>query len=243
MTAIRVALGLWYTERMAAQSGTHTQGQSGAQSASMRCVVWCAQGVALDGQLQAALGARQELRASVVTSCFAALAELLISGAEGEPRVLVLQEPATLAGAAEVLARLERHLPSAKVWVFTAQPKPTLRGLRAGDLVVAGRAVAAEQSFKRVPQVVVVPGIGAKLRGEKQEWTPRVVGEGLDKGGAGPETRSAQSGVPDNSQPAAMPPAAGNPSGSSVGGVRPTSLLSDEELSMLLANDQNREHT
>lgn len=227
---------------MAAQMATHTQGQSGAKSASMRCVVWCAQGVALDGQLQAALGARQDLRASVVTSCFAALAELLIGAADGEPRALVLQEPATLAGAAEVLARLERHLPRVKVWVFTAQPKPTLRGLRTGDLVAPTRAATAP-TFNRVPQVVVVPGIGAKLRGEKQEWTPRVVGEGLDTRGAGPETRSVQSGVPDNSEPSVMTPAAGNPSGSSVGGMRPTSLLSDEELSMLLANDQDREHT
>lgn len=237
---------------MAAQTGTHTQGRSGAQAATMRCVVWCAQGVALDGQLRAALDARQELRACVVTSCFAALAELLIGGADGEPRVLVLQEPRTLAGAAEVLARLERYLPSVKVWVFTSQPKPTLRGLQSSDLAAARPVVGVavvkgvpQGGFsvapKVVPKVVVVPGIAAKLRGDVSEWTPRVVGE-VDSGVKGPETQSARNDVPDNSTPLAQPPATGNPSGSSVGSTRPASLLTDEELSMLLANDQNREH-
>lgn len=225
---------------MAALPGSHTQNRSGTKALTMRCIVWCGQGAVLDGQLQSALKSRQELRATVVSSCFAALAELLV-GEAGEQRVLVLQEPRTLAGAAEVLTRLERHLPHVKVWVFVAEPKPTLRGMRKEDLAGAARAEVVVPALKRVPQVVVVPGIASKLRGQADGWTPRVVGE-FDTGVDGPETQLAQVDPPNNSRPVVPPPAAANPSGSSVGNTRPASLLTDEELSMLLANDQDKEH-
>jgi hypothetical protein len=204
------------------------------------------------------LAARQELHVSVATSCFAALAEVLMNGSDADARVLVLQEPRILQGVVEVLTRLERYLGGVKVWTFVSEPRPTLRGLQAGDLKSELPAASCTQvqpristQVPKVPQVVVVPGIGAKIArpGVKPEssggsaWTPRVVGQEVVSGVAGPETQPAKSDVPDNPKPPVQPSAGGNPSGSFVGGVRSTSLLSDEELSMLLANDQDREHT
>jgi len=224
---------------------------------AMPCVVWCRGAGVMDPSLRAALAGRPELQVRMAGSSFAALAELLLVPA-GEVRVLVLEEPGELRGVAEVLARLERHVPLTKVWVYRKLPRPMLRGLVASDVVEksveVGRAGDAAQPVVKMPRVVVVPGIAAKVAGggsgresgAVQGWTPRVVGQGGAAAGESPETK-----VPDNQaasagQQAEVPQSLGvraEPSGSFVGGVRPPSLLTDEELSMLLANDAEREHS
>lgn len=225
----------------------------------MPCVVWCRDPQKMDAHLRVALAGRPELQVRLASSCFAALAGLLLAS-ESDVRVLVLEEPEELRGVAEVLVRLERHVPQTKVWVYSKSPKPVLRGLVTGDLSrksdsgMRETPVAAKPVVK-MPQVVVVPGIASKVaRGGNagasgstaaQEWTPRVVG-------LAPEPRSGpEMQVPDN-QPGTGPlqsestrslSVGPDPSGSSVGGVRPPSLLTDEELSMLLANESEREHS
>lgn len=224
---------------------------------AMPCVVWCCGAGVMDSSLRAALAGRPELHVRMAGSCFAALAELLLVPA-GEVRVLVLEEPSELRGVAEVLARLERHVPLTKVWVYCRLPRPMLRGLKASDVVEKSGEVGKERDAARpivkMPRVVVVPGIAAKVAGGNsgkesgavQGWTPRVVGQGAAAAREGPGTL-----VPDNQAASAgqrteVPRSlsgGAEPSGSSVGGVRPPSLLTDEELSMLLANDSEREHS
>jgi hypothetical protein len=239
--------------------GMHAKPSFDRESAQIfvPCVVWCRGAGVMDPSLRAALAGRPELQVRMTGSCFAALAELLLVPA-GEVRVLVLEEPGELCGVAEVLARLQRHVPLTKVWVYSKLPRPMLRGLVAGDEVgkslEVGKVRDAAPPVVKMPRVVVVPGIAGKVAGggtrkesgAVQGWTPRVVGQGGAAAREGPETQ-----VPDNQAASAgqregVPQSLGGgaePSGSFVGGVRPPSLLTDEELSMLLANDAEREHS
>lgn len=244
-------------------SGGPGQSTSGSvPRAQVLCIVWTPRDQRMARQLSTVLAARPDLHVIEVNSCFAALAAFLMpdkSQVTQSSQVLVLDGPQRLLGVPEVLSRLERYLPTCKVWAYVETPKPQLRGVQQSDLAApTSSAPSKPAQMMSPPRVVVVPGIAAKVKrvgegpghtGHAQQsvptgWTPRVVGAGDFAPAARPniETHQPPAATSDNSPTQGISANSAGAAGGLAGVTRPPSLLTDEELSMLLANDQDREH-
>ncbi|MEL6795889.1 MAG: hypothetical protein AAFO89_03615 [Planctomycetota bacterium] len=209
---------------------------SKAGSSKPRCVVWARSTppAALMGAMR-----RKGVEPRVTPDAFRAMAEVVRGGSLAKTKaILVLVEPSELRGKRAMLTSCRRYAPKLRVWVYQAKASMQLRPLELASLVPEPKSAEprhtfggdpSESSAERRPTLRLVEsqtppkpkrrtGIrAAHLSGESQNGESRV------------QAWRNQDSLPGASAAAR---ATDNPSG-----YRPSGLLTDEELAMLLADD------
>ncbi|MEM9662093.1 MAG: hypothetical protein AAF937_07260 [Planctomycetota bacterium] len=205
-------------------------------SSKARCVVWAKSEppAALMGAMR-----RKGVEPRVTPDAFRAMAEVVRGGSLAKAKsILVLVEPSELRGKRAMLTSCRRYAPKLRVWVYQAKASMQLRPLELASLVPEPKTVEADHTFggdpaqngpeprptlrlvesQTPPRPTRRPGIrAAHLSGESQNGESRV------------QAWRNQDSLPGASAAAR---ASDNPSG-----YRPSGLLTDEELAMLLADD------
>lgn len=208
-----------------------------------RCVLWCV--AAPPAELLDAL-ARRRVIVTDAPDPYRALATLcrLHAGRDATPPVLLLVEPSSRPGAADLARAAWTYAPRAAVWMFEAAANPQLRGVLDADLDRwSPTSAQSDNGIRTRPKVVVMPGGGLPGGGT----IARIGGPG---GGGAPRPR-------ENNAPArASGLRLSHDSGVERGTVRdddlgpagtespgkPRPLLSPEELAMLLSEQPERGH-
>jgi len=201
-----------------------------------RCVLWHPRGEAIPPELEAALR-KPSLDVVPCDHDFAALAHLCAPRPAGEAAVLLLVEPTLLRGAVDVVTLAERHAPDVVLWVFESSAIPQIRAGTAADLAPAPRPPTPPQVPKPPrPPLIDDPISSTTVRLHPGPPNLRLAGDGpLPISGAPPaKERTPSSPAPtevgDDASPGLLPrrsPSIGN-------------LLTDEELAMLLATDDDK---
>ncbi len=192
------------------------------------CVLWHRRGVQPPVRLVEALH-RRSIRVERATDRFLAFSALLLMArrAPDSPVVLLLVDPQSLRGAAAVVRAVERFVPRAPIWVYDESSDPHLRAVRPED--VAQWAAAPEARGPRgveAPPEVVVRPVTPPSR-------PAVVAPRAD------EPAPASPTTPGVGPAGGLAAGAGTPMDAETGGgvSDPWSVLTEEELSMLLSED------
>lgn len=191
---------------------------------------------------------------------FAALAHLCAREGDPAPRadegtILLLVEPGDLDAPVELVDALDRYVPGASIWVYDSRATPRLKALEPEDLST-WRVERAQDEPAR-PQVSVpvsAPRTPQPAPARDQAPRLRLAGEGTLPAEV-PPVQVVGHGVPDpvpDVKPKSQPPAAEAPfqppqpvssvtPAPTVAPVRPIhTLLSDEELAMLLSGEPEK---
>lgn len=202
-----------------------------------RCVLWRPPHIPAPPDLLASL----RRRAVAITECadpFSATAHVCRIDREGrDPVVLLLVSPAELPEAAEVLDVAARYAPHAARWWYDEDENPRLRQVLPEDVLAwTPRPPRTTQTFPSATP----PSIAAAFKGfEPADRRRPARGTGQDGGpalrlthdaGAGPDEPRAAAGRNGASRAVSEAPGEG-PAPS------PSTLLTNEELAMLLADD------
>lgn len=189
----------------------------------VRCVLWTPRGMAAPAELIAELE-RKRIEHVVCGDAHGAFARLCTWGAEarqasgGGVRVLVMIEPGRLVGARALLDAMERFAPDSARWVYQPGANPSLRALVESDVAseaaMAGPATNGAATRREQPRIEVRPLPAIK---------PRPIAKGT------PALRLTEGDVTRAS--------IGNAADEREDGS-PANLLTDEELSMLLGEDE-----
>jgi len=189
------------------------------------CVLWVAPDRATPGALAASLE-RRRLPWLVVNDGYAALADVLalcrqserasasasVAPAGGQAAnsgpVLVLVEPGRLDLAGLVMDALGRYRPSVAVWRYDARAHPVLARADRRELATVFMRTDTEERVREAGS------------------SPEPAAQGATIGANGSPARSGQAQQPGQARAA----------GGSADGPAPASLLSDDELAMLLAD-------
>ncbi|MCC6661841.1 MAG: hypothetical protein IT437_13250 [Phycisphaerales bacterium] len=209
-----------------------------------RCVLWRSAPQALAEAL-----ARRRVIVTEVLDPYRALATLCRlhrgpGGGPGTPPVLLLVEPSTHAGAADLVRAAWTYAPRAAIWMYEASANPQLRGVVETD-VERWEQPPAGKSDNGMPPIVVRPGGGigdsgtiARIGGPDQGTGPRER-ENIAPRRAPVLRLSDDSGV----ERGAVQDDDPGPEGAESP-AKPRPLLSAEELEMLLSEqpEQDRGH-
>lgn len=197
------------------------QGQAErADPAKARCVVW-----AKSRPPEALMGAmrRKGVEPRVTADAFRAMAEVVLGGSlERTSAILVLVEPSELRGKKAMLTSCRRYAPALRVWVFQAQAPVQLRPLELSNLVPEPEDVQPEHTFGPEPSESSAGRLPSLRLVESRNHESRHP----DASSADWRNQDSLPGV------SAAARATDNHSG-----YRPSGLLTDEELAMLLADD------
>ncbi|HVU64417.1 MAG TPA: hypothetical protein VHC70_10600 [Phycisphaerales bacterium] len=198
----------------------------------MRCVIWHGATAELPGELLNSLSKRM-LRMTVCTDAYSAVAhcaliertrraEIKAGSIQPLGGVLVLVQPAQLARLREAIESLHVHGPSVALWAYDRSANPKLRAVVDED--VASWTARMPLSAQPARSTGFGPGVSHPAAAIPARERPAAVGLGGPAGANG-------AGKP---QPAASPQVSANESNR---GRRGASLLTEEELRMLLAPD------
>ncbi|MEO0631518.1 MAG: hypothetical protein AAFY46_12460 [Planctomycetota bacterium] len=166
---------------------------------------------------------RKGVEPKVTGDAFKAMAEVVTGGSLDRAKaILVLVEPSELRGKRAMLTSCRKYAPTLRVWVYQSQAQVQLRPLELSKLVPEPEEAPAEHTFGGDPSASTVMR-SPSLRLAQGGGSSHRNGESR-----GPDWRN-QDSLPGVSAAAR---AADNPSG-----YRPSGLLTDEELAMLLADD------
>ena len=166
---------------------------------------------------------RKGVEPRVTADAFRAMAEVVMDGSlERTKAILVLVEPSELRGKRAMLTSCRRYAPALRVWVYQAKAPVQLRPLELSNLVPEPRDPEPEHSFGGDPSESTIVRAPSLRLAQSRSSDPRN-GESRH-----PDWRN-QDSLPGVSAAAR---ATDNPSG-----YRPSGLLTDEELAMLLADD------
>lgn len=223
------------------------------------CILWHVRGEEPDSELLSALSRRPGFRIAKVDNQFAAMAAVctrrrMQPGPAPSPQatVLLIVDPVGIAHAGEVAQLLARYAPDAFIWVFDAAAPEKLRGVTEGDIAMwASQKEAEHKPEIRVltppslasgptPRTIapaatkVVPDAVAAQRVKYIDPTPRLRLAGDDAPAV--ETNPDS---PAHTPPVARAAAATQPSPKPAQPAppAPSSMLTDEELAMLLSTD------
>jgi hypothetical protein len=194
---------------------------------------------------------------------FAALAHLCAREGDPAPRasegtILLLVEPADLDAPVELVDALDRYAPGASIWVYDSRATPRLKALEPEDLST-WRVERAHDEPARPKAPVPVSAPRTPQPAPVRDQTPRLrlAGEGTLPAEV-PPVQVVGPGVPDpvpDVKPKAQPSASEVPAphpqppqpvpsvtpAPTVAPVRPIhTLLSDEELAMLLSGEPEK---
>lgn len=218
-----------------------------------QCVLWRPPHQAAPSDLLASL----RRRAVAVTECadpFTALAHICRIDREGrDPVVLLLVSPADLPEAAEVLDAASRYAPHAARWWYDEDESPRLKQVAPEDIVAWTPRRPAPAAAPAPP---VPPSIAGAFTAVEPASPARRHGKGggaLNNGGPAlrltGETHRSGAAVGSNGEPG-LHAGRNGASGGGSGGSRvlpetgedgpapsPSTLLTNEELAMLLADD------
>ncbi len=231
----------------------HTPGRS------FRCVLLHPRSRPPRPELMAAL-ARPSFRIFHCDNEFAALAHLCAREGDPAPRadegtILLLVEPGDLDAPVELVDALDRYVPGASIWIYDSRATPRLKALDPEDLTT-WRVERAHVEPPRPPTPAPISAPRAPQTPPARDLTPRLrlAGEGTLPAEVSP-VQVVGPGVPDpvpDVKPKAQPPAAEAPyqppqpvssvtPAPTVAPVRPIhTLLSDEELAMLLSGEPEK---
>lgn len=196
-----------------------------ADPALVRCVVW-----AKSQPPEALMGAmrRKGVEPIVTPDAFRAMAEVVQGGSmEQTSAILVLVEPSELRGKKAMLISCRRYAPGLRVWVYQSQAPVQLRPIEIASLVPEPEEATPEHTFGGDPSATS-PGRTPALRLVEAQTPPKRSRRSSNDESQAPDWRN-QDSLPGVS---AAGRATDNPSG-----YRPSGLLTDEELAMLLADD------
>lgn len=200
----------------------HGPSRIGSRGSSARCVVWSAQA---PPRILIESMRRRGVEPIVRHDAYAAMAEVVVGGSMGAPpghslhhppapgsnAVLVLVEPARIRGKRAMLTSCRKYASGLRVWVYQARAPIPLRPLDLARLVPP----PTDETPATRPE--------DSLAGQRFKPMPEIARHGLRLAGGGGVQHG--SGSADNDDG----PGQGGPSG----------LLSDEELAMLLADDDD----
>ena len=174
--------------------------------------------------------------------------------------LVVLVEPASLTGAAELVRALRRFAPASVAWSYEARAQPALRAVSAGDLVRWDASPTAPGTAPQAPNQPISPQTPNPALGDpsapnlridtrRKPPTPRhaqpprlrLAGQDATRAPGSHQPRielkplpaTGESDSPSSSTPAALPPELPLP----VPPVAPSELLTPDELAMLLSDD------
>ncbi len=169
----------------------------------------------------------------LVTDAYLAMARVCRRG-DDEPVVLLLVEPSGLADAADVVAAVKRYAPRTACWWYGAGANPRLRQVVEEDMERwAPRPAVAKEAVKQPPaasaSALRLAGQPVRARSGPPQIVTRPAGPSapaLSLAGEGTLPRQAE---PQDTGAAPQPGRAGR--------AGMSSLLTEEELTMLLADD------
>ncbi len=189
-------------------------------AAQARCVVW-----AKSRPPEALMGAmrRKGVEPRVTGDAFRAMAEVVAGGSLDRAKaILVLVEPSELRGKRAMLTSCRRYAPKLRVWVYQAKAAVQLRPLELANLVPEPRSAEPEHTFGGDPsESAVVRAPSLRLAQSRSA-----------------DHRNGESRHPDWRNQDSLPGAStASRATDNAGGYRPSGLLTDEELAMLLADD------
>ncbi len=182
------------------------------------CVLWCAQ--TPPRELLTSL-TKKGVTPTLCRSAFGAMAEICLMGSIGRgPKggaILLISEPAEVRGKRAVLSSCQKYAPWLRLWVYQSKAPIQLRPLDMHQLGLDDE----EGHEDSIPMHSQARRTGAEVQPKPSRsagpWTPKLSGEGPE-GLSGSDSR-----------------------GEEDDGHRPTGLLTDEELGMLLADDPDLE--
>lgn len=209
---------------------------AGSGTRRVRCVLWVPRGVAPPQELEAELDRKGISRASSdnahgAMGLLCSWASTSIAGGMWPLRVIVLVEPELLLGAKAFLSVADRYAPDAARWVFRRGANPSLRAFVESDVATAepvpggvfSPAFRGTRVADGVPRVERRPNVGqGASRGPLLRLTddPPVARPATDIGDDGLSDLEGGVGERGNGAPG---------------------VLTDEELSMLLGPDKERD--
>jgi len=185
--------------------------ESGNGRAPVECVVWRAASAPIPSELLKALE-RRSIRPRVVTRGLAALAEVCVlrrASEDDRPGLLMLVSPESLPEVWRVIGAVERYGGETRVWMFEPGANPPLRKVVEQDVERWKPAPAHERGPGPEPKLAVGDSAGPALRLGPSSDEAGPVGVGGDEEMEGREDALELPGGPG-------------------------SVLTDEELSMLL---------
>jgi hypothetical protein len=227
-------------------------------SGRARCVVWRRRGTIVPDRLTDALS-RSGCAAVHAESEFEAMVHLCRGGGN-QVNVLLVVEPQAQAAVGEVIDIVERYVPDAVLWAYEGVPTPQIRAVSGVERVAwrgqpkgwlngaANGAAPPAKAEKRGPALTSA----TKQIADEAAHTRQVKlsKPNLRLTGEGPAPREGATEVPSSKPPQAelkVAPASNNipqngAQGQETQPERPSHLLTDEELAMLLAIEPGKGH-
>lgn len=197
-----------------------SNGTEAVSVSEVSCVLWCAHEP--PRELLTSL-TKKGVTPTLCRSAFGAMAEICLLGTIGAGPsgggILLISEPAEVRGKRALLTACQRYAPWLRLWVYQREAPIQLRPLDMDQLGLDDGDGPLDTIPMHAPRRSAGSEVQAKPRGSSGSWTPRLSGEG--PGG---------SGTSDNH-------------GDDENGHKPAGLLTDDELSMLLADDSDLEDT
>ncbi|MEO1584953.1 MAG: hypothetical protein AAFR96_10340 [Planctomycetota bacterium] len=195
---------------------------------------------------------RRGVEPRITHDAFAAMAEVVEGGSiDLTGSFLVLVEPSELRGKRAMLISCRRYASGLRVWVYQAEAPVPLRPLDLSQLVPEPADAPARSGSPSIRGESAAPRIGTPARGAAAGSGPRptlrLVEAEEPSGNPSASHRSgrAASGISDDRPADSLAGVLSSPAGMNQGDAdadnpgtrRPSGLLTDEELAMLLADD------